>query len=273
MKLHHNNQKKIGFIYLAALAIGLTPNKAKELLKIESFEALREKWDYRAHNLNIKEARAALLAASSRPSIHLNEKENYRPYQFCPAILAYVIKRKDRDEVRESNLKKIAKYSVAITLDEVTRFTNGLYCGFGCVLPLKENSLLIERNEKVIWSKNASLKLPVARHATFSFRLISSDGDTIASGAIKTRMGDWLGKIGVSLGLVTGELTPITQTASMIPVWQHEQGGMTIIELRLFGVGFSSYCATADNFHFHAPSKQEAIRGLLRKMRAAYTNF
>jgi hypothetical protein len=264
----HQKHNKIGSIYAAALTIGLTPEKAKNLLRIESASELREQWDYRALGMKIAEARAALATVATRKSYHHRKPGNYRPYHFCPQILAYLKKKKARDTMRESNLKKIAVLPAAQSLEEMKQYTNGYECGYGCVTTLEESFLVIERNEAVTWSDKKSWKWPTSRHTTYSLTLISAAGDTIANASLDNRKGDWLEKIGIALGLATGARTPISQTAAMIPVREINKLDLTITELRLFGTGFAIYCAKKENIHFHGKSKREAIRGLFRKMRA-----
>jgi hypothetical protein len=266
-------KEKIGSIYASAIAIGLTPEKAKKLLQLKNATELRAQWDYRSRGMTIMDARAALASAATRQSYHSSQSGKFLPYQFCPLVLDHLTAKKEHDKTRQSNFAKIATSQLANTLEEMKHFTNGYDCGYGCFVLLEENFLVIKRNESVTWSDKKSWKWPTSRHTSYSLTLISPAGDTIASALLENRNGDWLEKVGLALGLATGKRNQINQTASMIPVRKTKRFDLTITELRLFGVGFSIFCASRENFHYHASSQHEAIRGLVRKMYAHKANL
>lgn len=274
MKTHQTNKKKkIGTIYAAAMSIGLTPDKAKKLLLVQNATELRSQWDYRAYGWKIKDARAALTAAASSPSFHESCKENHKPYCYCPTVIHYLHDKEVREMERLNNLSMIDSLPAVDTIEDIKISTNGYGYGFGCVVQLEENFLVIKRIEEVTWSEKKSWKWPERRSTHYSISLISAAGDTLRDEKLENRTGDWLQKVGIALDLPTVTRTAVTQTGSMVPVRKFSKMHYVITELRLFGTGFTIYCVSKENFHFHASSPPEAIRGLQRKMRAHKMNL
>lgn len=268
MKKHQQHKKTIGSIYQAAIAIGLTPVKANEFLRIKNASDLKKKWDYHKLCLTIIEARKELAKAASRPSYHKTRKKAHSPYECCPTVIDYLKAKEARALERSTNLATIKKLQFVDKLEDLKLHTNGYGYGYGCVVMLEDNFLVIQRLEHVTWSDKKSRKWPESRSTTYTISLISAIGDKIRSANLESRNGDWLLKVGTALDLPTTTRTAVTQTGSMIPVREFVKLHCVITELRLFGVGFTIYCATKENLHFHASSLREAIRGLHWKMQA-----
>jgi hypothetical protein len=265
--------KKIGNIYAQAQALNLIPEQARELARIKSATELRKQWDYRALGMTVDAARCALEKASTRPSRHRQQPHIADAYQYCPRVKRYLKVKAARMQERRKNLDLIAMQDEARSLEEINDLTAGFGYGYGCVVPMGENFLLIKRDEHTTWSDRKSWKWPTSRSTEYSLTYISALGDTVASAKLDSRKGDWLGKIGDLFDLQTAKRSAVTQTAAMVPVREYRKLNIHITELRLFGLGFSAFCASRGDTHFHASTEREAIIGLARKIKAHQQNL
>jgi len=263
-----NPKDKIGRIYANAQAIGLNPYQALMLLKIQSAAEIRKHWDYRALGFTIDDARNALKSASSIKTWHKKRTTHFAPYHYCPRVREYLSKRSIRNAERAKNQDQLARVKEASSIDEITELTAGYGHGYDCRIALDNRQLLIRRIEDVSWSNKKSRHWPESRETSYQAKLISADGDTLASSSFTARRGDWLAEVGKALGLSIGQRNSVSQTASMIPVSSKDFRGIKITRLRLFGEGFDMYCAESFGTNFHAETRLESIRGLIRKARA-----
>jgi hypothetical protein len=265
--------RKIGTIYANAKALNLTPEQARNLSRIGTASDLRKQWDYRALGFKIEDARCALAKASTQASYHRKQSSCYDAYQYCPRVRRYLKEKEKRMCDRRVNLSLIGRLDEAQSLDEIHLKTNGFRYGYGCVVSIGGNALVIERDEHKTWSDRKSWTWPTSQSTEYSLTHISAQGDTLAAAKLDSRKGDWLGKVGIALGLQTAKRSPITLTASMVPVREFSKLNVQITELRLYGVGFSAFCASRGDTHFHASTVREAIMGLARKIKAHQQNL
>jgi len=271
MKRYKN--KKIGSIYAAAAFIGLKPEEAKKLLLIKTAKELRANWDYRKYGLKIKEAREKLEKAASRQSYHYDEIIHLSPYDHCPSVINYLQAKKAQKIERSANLSLKGRLPDASNLEEIREYTNGYGYGYGCVVALGANDLIIERHEHVTWSEKRNRHWPESTSTSYSVTLISKVGDTIATSKFDSRRGDWLQKIGIDLGLQTSKRTPITQTGSMVPIRKIKKNNLVITKMRLFEIGFQVFCVSANQIHSHALGVSQAMVGLTQKIEARRLNL
>jgi len=265
--------KRIGTVYANAQAIGLNPFQASKLLDMESATELRKQWNYRALGFKIGDAWNALRSACSRKSRHNNRKTHFSPYCFCPRVKKYRDDRRKRDAERSINLAQLSQCDEASSIDQIAELTGGYPDDYGCRIVLGNKQLLIKRIEDVTWSDKKSRHWPESRVTYYQTTLISADGDTLASSSFNARRGDWLAEVGKSLGLPVGLKSPVTQTASMIPVSSSIHRGIEVTQLRLFGEGFEMYCAEFLGTNFHAETRHDSIQGLFRKIEAHQSNL
>jgi len=264
---------KHGAIFSNAMALGLAPEKARELLQIKDAKQLREQWDYRKLGLKIEEARNALRNASSSTSYHRAPEIDNSPYVHCPRVKEHLKQLAERNKQREKNLRLIANAAEALTLGEILQETNGYGYGYSCKIALMTGWLVIERIEHAVWSECKSRKWPVSRATWYKATHISATGDTLAYAEIDHRKGDWLEKVGLTLGLQTSERNATTMTGAMVPVSRNCKNNVEITEMRLFGTGFTLFCASLADTHYHAATARDAVMGLSRKIKAHRQNL
>lgn len=264
---------KFGSVFANAMALGLTPEKARDLLQQKDAKQLREQWDYRKLGLKIQAARDALREASSRRSYHRAPETDNTPYANCPRVKERLKQLAERNKQREMNLRLIADAAEASTLGDISQETNGYGYGYSCKIALVTGWLVIERIEHATWSERKSRKWPVSRATWYRATHISAEGDTLACVEIDHRKGDWLEKVGLALGLQTGERNATTMTGAMVPVSRNCRNNVEITEMRLFGAGFALFCATLADTRYHAATARDAVMGLSRKIKAHRHNL
>jgi len=138
--------------------------------------------------------------------------------------------------------------------------------GYSCRIELGEEVVVIERREYCTWDEKKHW--PTSTSTDYMAHRIGANLQTVASVRFDSRRGDWLQALGVSLGLQTGERTSLTQSGALIPRSKKLRHGIRLTTLRLYGSGFSVYCAEAWGLNFHAQDEAAAVKGLVKKRRA-----
>lgn len=270
-----DGEKNHGTRHASALAVGLTPERAYELLqsKLPAAE-LRGRWNYRAFGLKIDDAKRLLAKCASETESKKRRQNNdttfdapesLPSYPYCPKVQDYLKRKQARDSARTKNLRELAGAPEAENLEEINEYLRGFGHGYECKVRLGVNWLLLERIEDATWEKNRHW--PVTQTTAYRAQLINAEGDATESYRFSARRGDWLGQVGAGLGLPCVARTAVTQSSALIPVSEKERRNIRFTTLRLYGLGVTEVAAQGFGTTFHAPTVREALAGLVLKAR------